>query len=323
MRTARRFIIGLAFSGVFLYLALRDIEWSDFLASLLSARFEYLIPAVALSLFGHYLRAYRWKFMLSPLKRIRPNRLFSVLMIGFMANNLLPARLGEVLRAYTLGRMEGISNTGAFATIVYERIVDVFALLVLLWFTLIRQTGLGWLRVGGLWILCLNVALLILLFYMERNRARTETMLEKLAGRLPAAFREKALATAGSFLEGLKIIGKAKSGAMVALFSVPVWLAALLAIHFCLGAMDLQVPYLTSVVLIVLISLGSMIPSAPAYIGTTQYACILGLSLVGVGKSQALAFSILYHATQFFPVTILGLVFLWKHHIGFGVMSRD
>jgi uncharacterized protein (TIRG00374 family) len=322
-RSARKFIIGVIFSALFLFLALRNIDWSDFFAALLSARFLYLIPAVAVSLIGHCFRAYRWRFMLAPVKRIKPTRLFSVLMIGYMANNLLPARLGEVLRAYVLGRTEQINKTGAFATIVYERIVDVFALLVLLWFTLIKQSGLGWIRVGGLWILGMNAALLILLFYMERSRARTELILGKLARALPAAFREKALKTAGSFLEGLKIIGEAKSGAMVALFTIPVWLAAILAIYFCLGAMDLHVPYLTSTCLIVLISLGSMIPSAPAYIGTTQYACVVGLSLVGIGKSEALAFSILYHATQFLPVTILGLIFLWKHHIGIAEIAED
>ncbi len=73
---------------------------------------------------------------------------------------------------------------------------------------------------------------------------------------------------------------------------------------------------------IVLVSMGSMIPSAPAFIGTTQYACIVALGLFGVGKSEAFAYSILYHATQFFPVTILGFYFLWKAQIRFGEISK-
>lgn len=319
----KKFALGIIISTVFLYLALDDVEWSEFAEAIKSARFVFLIPAVITTMLGHYCRAYRWKYMLLPVKQIGTNRLFEVTAIGFMANNLLPARLGEVVRAYMLGRMEGISKTTSFATIIYERIIDVFALLALLWFVLINQSGLGWLRVGGLWILAANVALLFLLFWMERHRAATEQIVNRLVGKMPVRFREQALHVTGNFLEGLKVISETRAWGLLALISLPVWMGALLAIYFCLGAMGLHVSYLTIIILIVLISLGSMIPSAPAYIGTTQYACIIGLSLVGVDKSAALAFSLLFHATQFFPITLVGLFYLWRHHIRFEEISEN
>lgn len=319
----KKFAIGIAISTVFLYLALDNVEWAAFAEAIKSARFWYLVPAVITTMLGHYFRAYRWKYMLLPVKRIGTNRLFEATAIGFMANNLLPARLGEVVRAYMLGRTEGISKTASFATIVYERIIDVFALLALLWFVLINQSGLGWLRVGGLWILAANVALLVLLFWMERNREKTEGIVNRLVGKMPVRFREKALHVTGNFLAGLKVIGETRAWGMTALISLPVWLGAIFAIYFCLGALALPASYLTIIVLIVLISLGAMIPSAPAYIGTTQYACIIGLSLVGVDKSAALAFSVLFHATQFFPITLVGLLYLWRHQIGFEEISEN
>lgn len=319
----KKFAIGIAVSTVFLYLALKDVEWEAFANAIKSARYWYLLPAIIATMTGHYFRAFRWKFMLLPVKRISTSRLFEATAIGFMANNLLPARLGEVVRAYMLGRTEGISKTASFATIVYERIIDVFALLLLLWFVLIHQSGLGWLRVGGLWILAANVGLLVMLFWMERNRGTTERIVDRLVGKMPGRFREKALHVTGNFLEGLKVIGETRSWGLMAVLSLPVWVGAILAIYFSMGAMELQASYLTLIILIVLISLGSMIPSAPAYIGTTQYACIIGLSLVGVDKSAALAFSLLFHATQFFPITALGLFYLWRRQIGFEEISES
>lgn len=314
--------LGIAFSAVFLYLALQHIEWNEFATALKAARYSYLAPVIALSLFGHYLRAYRWRFMLRHVKNVRTSRLFSATMIGYMANNLLPARLGELVRAYALGRIEGISTSSAFATIVYERIVDVFALLVLLWIALIHHTGVKWLQTGGYWILAANVLLLLVLFLFKRKSDHAVRLIEKACGLLPGGIGSRVSSMCVAFLEGLEVLSDRRALPAVILTSIPVWLMALLAVYTCFGALSLDLPYLASVLLIVLISLGSMIPSAPAFIGTTQYACVLGLGLFGVSKASALAFSVIYHATQFLPVTILGFFFLWRNHIHLGEIAR-
>jgi len=317
-----KIFVGIAFSGVFLYLALQHIEWNEFSTALKGARYSYLVPVIALSLFGHYLRAYRWSFMLRHVKKIGTPRLFSATMIGYMANNLLPARLGELVRAYALGRIEGISTSSAFATIVYERIVDVFALLVLLWISLIHHTGVKWLQTGGYWILAANVLLLLLLFVFKWKSDQAVLLIEKICRRLPSGIGSRISAVCSSFLEGLEVLSDRRALPAVILTSIPVWLMALLAVYVCFGALSLDLPYLASVLLIVLISLGSMIPSAPAFIGTTQYACVLGLGLFGVSKASALAFSVIYHATQFLPVTVLGFFYLWRNHIHLGEITR-
>jgi uncharacterized membrane protein YbhN (UPF0104 family) len=108
----------------------------------------------------------------------------------------------------------------------------------------------------------------------------------------------------------------------VVLLSIPVWGFATLGVYYCLVAIDMNLPFMASVVLIVLISLGSMIPSAPAYIGTMQYACILGLAIYSIDKSQALAYSTLYHASQFFPITLVGLYYAWRSSIRFSDVSQ-
>jgi len=318
----RNFIIGSIISVVFLYLALRGTQWDVLWAVLKQTRYAYFIPAIVATMLGHYARAYRWKFMLLPIKPIATSRLFSATMIGFMANNLLPARLGELVRAYVLGRREQISRTASFATIVYERIVDVFCLLVLLWVMLTKAPGPEWLRKSAVWLLVLNAILMAAMLVMERYRSTVSRWVVAFSRPLKPNVQSKIQRATDGYLVGLA--GMARVGTLlpIAATSILVWFFALLGIYFTLGAIDMHVPAFASVSLVVLIAMGSMIPSAPAYIGTTQYACIIALGLFGIGKSEALAYSILYHATQFFPVTALGLYLLWKAQIRFNEISK-
>jgi uncharacterized protein (TIRG00374 family) len=260
--------------------------------------------------------------MLLPVKSIPTWSLFSATAIGFMANNLLPARLGEIVRAYVLGRHEKISISAAFATIVYERIVDVFSLIVCLWVTLSKVPGPDWLRTSALWLMILNVVLFIVMFAMERYQPLVKRVAAWVARPLPEHWRVKLLRWTDAFLEGLAVMSKTHTLVPIALASLPVWIFAMLGIYYSFLALEMQVPLFASLTLVVLVAMGSMIPSAPAYLGTTQYACIVGLSFYGVAKSEALAFSLLYHATQFFPITLVGFYFLWKSEVKFGEISR-
>lgn len=318
----KNLLIGSIISSFFLYLALRGIQWDVLWEVLKKTRFEYLIPAVVFTLFGHYFRAYRWKFMLLPIKPIATRNLFSATAIGFMANNLLPARLGELVRAYVLGRRERISRTASFATIVYERIVDVFSLLVLLWVTLTSVPGPEWLRQSAVWLLVLNVLLMAAMLVMKSHNKLVSRCVARVCRPLKQELRLKILKATEGYLTGLAGMTRASTFLPIVLTSLPVWGFAMLGVYFCFGALDMTPPLVASLVLIVLVAMGSMIPSAPAYVGTTQYACIVGLGFFGVGKSEALAYSILYHATQFFPITALGLYLLWKAQIRFGEISK-
>ncbi|UCG52584.1 MAG: flippase-like domain-containing protein [Candidatus Latescibacterota bacterium] len=318
----RKLLIGSLVSAVFLYLALRDIEWGVLWSVLKNTRLLYLVPAIGFTMLGHYSRAYRWRFMLLPVKSIATTSLFSATAIGFMANNLLPARLGELVRAYVLGRKEQISRTASFATIVYERIVDVFSLLVLLWVTFAKVSGPEWLRTTAIWILVVNVVAFVVMLVMERSRNTVRRLVSKIVGPFPGEFQAKIHRVTEAYLAGLAVIAKPKTLLPIALTSVPVWFFAILGVYYCFGALDMHVPVMANVTVIILVAMGSMIPSAPAYLGTTQYACIVSLAIFGVGKSEALAYSLLYHATQFFPITLVGFFLLWRAEIRFEEITK-
>ncbi|MCK4774468.1 MAG: flippase-like domain-containing protein [Candidatus Krumholzibacteria bacterium] len=311
----RKLLIGIVVSGGFLFLALRDIEWDAFGAVFKDVRYWPLALCVLCTMLGHFTRSVRWKFMLGAVKQIPIGRLWSATAIAFMFNNLLPARLGEFVRAYAIGKSENISKSAAFATIVYERVVDVFTLIVLLWFCLLKIEGPEWLKRSGIILVVFNVTLLTVLFLMFRYRERFTAVLARLSRPLPSRIRDRLIWWTDSFAEGLGVLQDRKALLPVILLSIPVWGFATMGIYYCLMAIGMEFPFFASVVLIVLISLGSMIPSAPAYIGTMQYACIIGLAIFSVDKSEALAYSTLYHATQFFPITIAGLYYAWRSSI--------
>lgn len=319
----RRLLIGIAISGVFLYLALRDIDWSAFGEVFSDVNYGYVALGILSTMMGHFSRSYRWKFMLTTVKRIRQRNLWSATAIAFMVNNLFPARLGEFVRAYAIGKSDSISKSSAFATIVYERVVDVFVLIFLLWFCLLKIEGPDWLQKSGVFLIVFNVALLLLLFVMLRYRERFNAILATLCKPLPARARERVREAIDSFIAGLGVLRDWSALLPISFYSLFVWGFATLGVYFCFLALGLHLPLMAGLVLLVLMSLGSMIPSAPAYLGTYQYACIIGLGIYSIDKSAALAYSTLYHATQFFPITIAGLYYAWKSQIRLSEISDE
>jgi len=317
----RKLAVGAVISLLFLYLAARGIRWEDFAGALRRTRYLYLIPGVAFTMLGHFSRSVRWKYMMSPVKECALSRLWSATAIASMVNHLLPARLGEFVRAYVIGRSEQVSKSAAFATIVYERVVDVFVLIVLLWFSMMQISGPPWLQRSATLLVVFNLALFGLLVAMVRWRQRFRTLLDRGVRPLPTDARRRIHASANAFVDGLGVVTRPASSIPITVFSVAVWGCAVLGIYFSVLACRLDVPLMTSVVLIVLISLGSMIPSAPAFVGTLQYACVVGLGIYGVDRGEALAFSAVYHATQFFPITLAGLYYARRSHLRLSEIS--
>lgn len=318
----RKLLIGVVVSGFFLFLALRDIDWAAFARVFTGVDYFHLFLVVLFTILGHIARAYRWKFMLTTVKRIRLANLWSATAIAFMVNNLFPARLGEFVRAYAIGKSDAISKSAAFATIVFERVIDVFMLIFLLWFSLLKISGPDWLQRSGVILILFNLALLVLLFFMLKYRERFNAGLGRVLKPFPARIQERILWSAGSFTDGLGVLRDRSALLPIAFHSIPVWGFYTLGVYFCFFAVGMPLSFVASIVLIVLMSLGSMIPSAPAYIGTLQYACIIGLGFYGIDKSEALAFSTVYHATQFFPITIVGLYYAWRSEIRLSDISR-
>jgi uncharacterized protein (TIRG00374 family) len=125
----RKALLGLVISAISLYLALRGIDWTAVLAALKEAQYWYILPNGACILLSLWLRAIRWRYMTDAVKPgIALHSLFASTMIGFMVNNVLPLRLGEIARPFSLSQKEDLSRSAAFATIVVERVFDALSL---------------------------------------------------------------------------------------------------------------------------------------------------------------------------------------------------
>ncbi len=313
---------GIVISAVFLVLAFRKVDLDQLAAAFRSARYVYLVPAVILSLVNLWIRAYRWRFIMRPVKEIGIMSLFRATAIGFMGNNLLPARLGEFMRAHVIGEKEKISRSASFATIVVERIFDGFTLLLFL--AVVLAVGSvefpGWLRKASAVAIVFYVAALAFVILLA---ARTETVLrvsEVLSRPFPDYFKRLLRSALDSFANGLGILRSSKDIVISAILSPLVWLPNVFLIYMLLISFGIYLPLAISFLLLVALCIGIMIPSAPGFIGTIQFVSVAVLALFDVPRGQALSFSLVFHGCSFIPVTVAGLVCLITGRVSFSEM---
>jgi uncharacterized protein (TIRG00374 family) len=323
-----RLLIGVALTAFFLWLALRNVDLRAVREALRSASYIYLIPAALSSLLGYCVRTVRWGRILAPVKRVPFGRLFPVLMAGFAANNLLPARIGEFVRAYLLGREEDVSASLALATIVVERVCDGVTLLALMALTLlflpipVTDAALQKVEIGATAIFSVaTVGLIVLALWPQLILRLTTWCLRPFPRRLTA--RVEGILT--SFIAGLSALKSLGALARLAGLSLLIWLfeggafaCVLLAFPFGLARSEWLA---AAIFLLVFVNLGIMIPSAPGYIGTYQFFAKLALGAFAVAAAPAIGLSFVAHALQYTLVTGVGLLCLWRLGLTPGALS--
>jgi hypothetical protein len=313
-----KYVFGFLASAVFLFLAFRKVDVSELHHALAHARYGYLVPAIAVMVVSLWLRAVRWRYLLAPIKRIGMGSLFSATAIGLMANDILPARIGEIVRAHIIGDRETISRSASLATIVVERLLDGFTLLFFLAVVLLAGMRLpGWLEKASIaavafYILALAGLVLLLL--------RTRSVLlffERVSRPLPAALRDRLLGMLHAFANGLAAFRSSRTMCIAVLLSPLVWLPSAAIIHLLLVSLNIHLPLSVSFLLLVALCIGVMIPSAPGYIGTIQFVSVAMLALFGIPRERALSFSLVYHACIYVPVVAAGLLCLARGGVSF------
>ena len=317
-------LVGFLVTGVFLVLAVRNVDLGAVAQQLAMADYRLLLPAAACTLSSYLLRTTRWRVLLEPVLPVSWRAAFGALMLGFAANNVLPARVGEVVRAYTLGRTTGVPVSLGFATIVVERLFDGLTLLALmavaLRFAPIPADG-EQLRLVEVASVAIFTAAALTLTALLILRRRALVLLGVLTGPLPATFAARIGGIAESFIDGLDCLRQPIVLVRAAGLSVLIWTCEAASYAFVARAFDLGLSpteYLSAVLfLVVFVNLGIMIPSAPGYIGTFQFFARLALAPFGVPAAQGLSLAVLAHATQYVLVTGIGVVILWREHLSF------
>ncbi|OQZ01981.1 MAG: hypothetical protein B6D35_01985 [Candidatus Brocadia sp. UTAMX2] len=335
------FIFSILISIVCTWLFIRNIEWGLLKSALLDANYWFIIPTIVLTLLVYVVRAIRWRGLLSHIKLISVLNLLSVTCIGFMANNVLPARVGEVLRPFILTKKENIKFSTSFATVIMERIFDMLGLIL---FTVVviallphpsapqpntlasvsaNQVGVvnesilpslkKWTEVFA----ALGVITLASLFSVVMKPDFFRQLLSKFCFFLPHTLKDRILGMYESFVYGLKILeDKTQAGWAMAL-SIFIWILGGAEIYLLGFSFHMHLPFVAACLVAVCLALAVALPQAPGYIGVFHIAVLKSLHLFGIETTAAQSYAIVLWAISILPSTIMGFLFLWREGIAF------
>ena len=307
--------ISIIFSLFFVVLVLYKIDFKKTSEALETADYLYLPLAVLLTIVTNIIRTYRWRFIINPIKHISTLSLFSGVAIGYMANNLLPARLGEFIRAYIMGKKEDISKSSTLATILVERIFDGLALLFFLVIIALLFSLPLWIKQAGVAAAAFFILLTAFLILLLIKKATGIRLAKKIINIFSPRFANKVGELLENFLSGLVIVNHKRNIFWAFIFSIIVWLSEASTYYIIGLSFGIDLPVYVALLTVVIVNIGILIPSAPGYVGAFEFFTISALSIFAIEKSIALSYAIVLHAVLFIPITIIGVYFFWKENL--------
>ena len=313
-----QFWAGVAISLIFLYFALRGLQVGDLWSTLQGANYWWLIPGVLIYLVGVIARAWRWHYLLRPVKSIPTTTLFPITAIGYMGNNIYPARAGEVLRAVVLKKFEGVAISASLATIVVERVFDGVVMLGFVFLNLpelARLTAfsgfIGNIQTLALWGAGVFLGVLALFLLAAMYPERTIWFVKWLSRYvIPGRFRDQAIGLAEQFLGGLAALRSPRDVLMIFLTSIVIWLLETGKYWFVMQAFPFAVNFFTLMLMNGIVNLATTIPSAPGYVGTFDAPGIAVLQAYGVDKAIAAGYTLVLHVALWLPITVIGAYYM-------------
>ncbi len=319
--------VGIAISAVFLWFAFRDVAFADVWASMRSASPMGLLAVGVAGLLGIVSRGQRWVPLFRKGTGVTVGNAFAAQAIGFAGNTVLPFRAGEPLKAYALAQRTQQPFTKVLATVFLERMFDLLgvgAALVLAMMLVPIPESAGD-QVGGAVrllsvVAAVNVAGVVAFVFLRQRMMR---VIDAIVDRLPRVVGQPLHTTVHAFVDGLDALGDARQLLRAIVLTAWVWVT--LAMPFALMSMALGFgstygasAWHVGVVSVAIVAVFVMIPAAPGFVGTYQAGCIVALSIFGVPREEALAFSLLVHFLSLAPVTVIGLILAFRQ----GVMGR-
>jgi uncharacterized protein (TIRG00374 family) len=302
---------GILVSAAFLWIATWNVDFRSAWEYAQGVNVAFLIPYMALVVAEIFLRAWKWLVILEPVKRASFRNLSSATLIGLMANNILPARAGEFVRAYVGARMERIPFSTSFATVVIDRVLDGLTVSAIFILAVIVQPlpdeikGAGYLA-ATIYGVALGSLLVLIL-----NEQWALRVIAKVLSPFPRRFGSYVVDLAISFAGGLSALRSPRLLLSATGISVLIWLGYALSVYFMALAFGIELTVMQSFVVLLIVTIALTLPSTPGFVGTMELALKWGLVLFGIDESRAFAFALVYHVTQYVPITVAGLLALW------------
>lgn len=308
--------LGLLVSAGLLWFAFRDLELREILEALRRANYWWLIPAVGVYFISVWFRSWRWGFLLRGSKRISAARLFPVVAIGYMGNDVLPFRLGEILRAYVLWRRERINIGTSLTTAVLERLFDGLTMvLFVLSGLLFVQMSPFFSRLVTIASVAFVGALVAFLFLAAQPDLLHRVAHSLIETFVPHRFQEGLFGLVEGVIAGLESLRSGRN--VLVVFGVTVWIWILETVIYRLVsfAFMLSLPYFGILLMAGTVNLLTALPSLPGYVGTFEAGGIEVLRIIGIPRGSAASYVLVLHVVLLVPIALLGAVFMVRQGV--------
>ncbi len=318
----RRVWIGFAVSILFLGLLLRQVDRHELSSALEDVNPAWLVAAFGIELAALWFRALRWRLILDSSVHLKTRDAFSIVIIGYAANNLLPVRAGELVRAQLVYDSHGTSRLGTLGTIVVERIFDGLILALFLAGTVALAGGSDFLRVVAALMTAGFVVGTLIVAMLGMQGERSDSWTTRLLSVVPVRVRPRARVWLGSFIAGLAGLRGARVWGSVIATTILSWGLEAVAYWFVgIGfGIDLDLPLYLAVCGAANLAIAA--PSTAGGVGPFEFFAQKALTAFGVSTAAATVYALVLHALLLVPVVLLGIVLLWRRHVSLGTMLR-
>jgi uncharacterized protein (TIRG00374 family) len=304
------YLVTIAVTVVFSYVALSDIDLSEIWSALRSCDYWWLIPALVAFGLGNVARALRWRSLFAPGRRPPPGPTLGAMMIGYFYNNIMPARAGEAARVVVLTRRTAVPLVETVGTIVVERLYDVITILAIFFVAQPWLPHVSWFRATAIAAIVLALVIAgvaaVLVIYGDQPLR----LLLRPLGRLSLFSGKRLGGTVVEVAHGLSGLRNRQVAVEAFLWTIAAWAFSALCAYLVSVAFHLHLPFACGVLVAVAVGLSMILPSPPAAIGVFESAAILALKAYGLPKSSILPFALVFHAVNFVPFVIVGLLLL-------------
>ncbi|ANN64114.1 flippase-like domain-containing protein [Brachyspira hyodysenteriae] len=311
-KTIIQVIIGVAVSIICLYFAFRGINIKESIEIVKNINVKYFLISLVLSILIIALRGLRWECFIPLKKPIKKRTVVMATYIGYMGNNILPAKLGEVARAYILGMKENVSKSALIASVVTERLFDVITGGIILTISVVFIPDLPQtVTYAAIALFVLSIIGFLVLMFLVWQREFAHKVFHKIFGILPKNIGDKLIEFSCNFIDGIGFKNDPKHIFLIFFYTFLYLIGQVCTIELLMTSFNIKATPIIALFMFAIGGFGFAVPSAPSGIGPFEWAIIFGLSLIGVEKSIAAPYALVYHIMGIVPIVIIGFVFLF------------
>ncbi len=316
---------GLIISGVCLWYSLQGIRFDKVGEAFGSLNWWWIALTTFPFVFVIWIKIWRWQYLLHP-DKVGLHRLYSSLMISYLWNTVLPARLGEVVRAYAVARTEKIGTVRVFSSILLEKILDVISMFVLLVLLLPFLKIDDALRTGAIIFGSLMITAFVVCLVMAWRRREAEIVIKFFLKPLPTKFGNKLFGFASEILDTIAILLNPRISLILWSQTLALWIVNVFIYTFVAYAVNLPMSFEIGLMVMIASNLGMAVPSTPGYIGTFEAVIIAvmpaTLSAAYANRDLVFTYALMEHVVGFLPVVLLGAYYTWREGLSLGKVEK-